>query len=214
MVLFDLDNTITRFDTYRTFLLFVLLRRPSRWIISLWLPMAVLIHYFGIRDNHWLKEVFLGVIVSGVDRKQLERWAGRYVSWLLQKGIRAFALQAIQQHREAGHRLWLVTASFDFYVEILRRGLGFHEMVCSRSKWGDDGLLQGTIDGNNCYGREKLDRLAARFGAEREQQFVVVYSDHHSDLPLLEWADRPVVVNPSGRLRKEAQSRGWEIQEW
>lgn len=213
-MLFDLDNTITRFDTYRTFLLFVLFRRPGRWIAVLWLPLAVLLHYFGLRDNRWLKERFLQAILSGANRRQVDKWADRYISWLLTNGIRTAALQAVRLHKEAAHQLWLVTASFDFYVDRLCRRMGFAQAICTRSTWSAEDELQGAIDGKNCYGQVKVDRLADRFGTEREQLFFVVYTDHHSDLPLLQWADEPIVVNPTGRLRKEAESRGWEIQEW
>jgi phosphoserine phosphatase len=40
------------------------------------------------------------------------------------------------------------------------------------------------------------------------------YSDHVSDQPAFEWADEPVAVNPHGRLRRLAEQRGWQIEDW
>ena len=40
------------------------------------------------------------------------------------------------------------------------------------------------------------------------------YSDHESDLPLLEWIGNPTVVSPTMKLREIAMERGWKIEEW
>ena len=38
-----------------------------------------------------------------------------------------------------------------------------------------------------------------------------IYSDHISDLRLLELGDHPVVINPGIKLYNVAKSRGWAI---
>lgn len=42
---------------------------------------------------------------------------------------------------------------------------------------------------------------------------IVVLTDHHSDLPLLELAHEKIVVNPSKKLRKMANENKWKIIE-
>jgi phosphoserine phosphatase len=40
------------------------------------------------------------------------------------------------------------------------------------------------------------------------------YGNSFGDVPMLECVRHPVAVNPDGRLRALAQSRGWSIVEW
>jgi len=40
------------------------------------------------------------------------------------------------------------------------------------------------------------------------------YSDHASDVPVFDWADEPVAVNPHDRLLVLARRRGWRIDDW
>ncbi|MCH8863491.1 MAG: haloacid dehalogenase-like hydrolase, partial [Proteobacteria bacterium] len=74
------------------------------------------------------------------------------------------------------------------------------------------------IEGANCYGEPKLEMLkvalADSAGGGGQPPHIVAYSDHSSDLPLLEWADEAVAVNPSASLRRIATERGFEIVDW
>jgi phosphoserine phosphatase len=57
-------------------------------------------------------------------------------------------------------------------------------------------------------------RWLAATGRRREDfDLTIFYSDSRNDLPLLEWADRAVAVNPDEVLRAEALARGWRIAE-
>ncbi len=80
------------------------------------------------------------------------------------------------------------------------------------------GVLGGAaIDGENNYGPAKL-RLVERWleaeGIARADARIRFYSDHVSDAPVLEWADEPFVVNPSGPLRRLAKKSAWPILDW
>ena len=45
----------------------------------------------------------------------------------------------------------------------------------------------------------------------------IAYSDHVSDMPLLDWASEAgeaIAVNPSAKLQKVARARGLTIVDW
>jgi phosphatidylglycerophosphatase C len=213
--IFDLDHTITKQDTYLAFLLSILSKRPKRWWRSMvWLPLALALYQLKLRDNSWLKETFLDVIAGGASREQIKCWVERFLTRLLDKGIRGGALDAIRRHREAGHHLVMISASFDFYTEELGQRLGFEKVICTRSVWDPTGNLRGELEGGNCYGHTKVSRLETYFGDQRHQWYLIGYSDHHSDLPLLQWVDRPVVINPTAPLAKIAVRYEYEMQRW
>ncbi len=212
--IFDLDGTITRQDTYVAFLVAILCNQPLRLLRAVWLPVAVVLYGLKLRDNSWLKQTFLRAIAGGATQEQVNRWVEPFLASLLKAGIRPGAVQAIRRHHEAGHHLVMVTASFDFYAEELGRRLGFNAVICTRSVWDTTGRLKGELDGENCYGRVKLDRLNAHFGDQRDEWYIIGYSDHHSDALLMEWVDQAVVVNPTARLSRMAALYGYEVQDW
>ena len=212
--IFDLDNTVTRVDTYPLFLLSMLARRPLRWLRAGILPLDLAFCRLGYRDNQWLKERALGSIAGGATPMLIERHSRELVNYILKSKLRSGAIAALEQHRAAGHHLILATASFDFYTQILAKQLSFDNVVCTIAERDDHRCLTGKILGKNCYGDEKLRRIAEVLEGTRNEWHVIVYTDHHSDLPLLEWADSPRVVNPSAKMRRIAKKRGYTILDW
>lgn len=213
-VIFDLDNTITRKDTYVSFLLFVMRRRPLSILPASWLPIAVLVHKLGLKNNSWLKLVFLQTIVNKVDRKLLDQWTDIFVNNLLSNALHVNAVEAIRKHKKTGDRLVLASASFDFYVNKLGKKLGFDDVVCTIASWDKQDQLAASFYDKNCYGQEKLNKLTQYFGNERENYHLIAYTDHHSDEPLLSWVDQAHVVNPTAKLRKIAERKNYVIHEW
>jgi HAD superfamily hydrolase (TIGR01490 family) len=133
--------------------------------------------------------------------------------------LRPGALQRIDAHRQAGHRLVLATAGLDIYVEPLARRLGFARALCTRVAWTETGRLSGDLDGGNLRGEQKLTAVRLALAVDGEERptaapFVIAYSDHHSDLPLLRWAGRGVAVNPTTRLASAAAAAGLAIENW
>ena len=86
--------------------------------------------------------------------------------------------------------------------------------MATKALWDRRGRLSGRIDGENCYGAEKLRRLRHEVPQLRGACHVVAYSDSHVDLPMLRWADSGVAVNPSRRLRKQARGEDLRIVNW
>ncbi len=212
--IFDLDYTVTNKDTYLSFLRSLLRRYPARLIRSSWLPFAVLLYKTGLRDNHWLKRIFLQTIAGGMTSRQINECTERFLDGLINEGIRPGALEAINKHKQANHQLILATASFDFYAEKLGRRLGFDAVICTRAVWHADHRLHGGILDENCYGPIKLERLMEFFGENRHRFYLFGYSDHHADEPLLHWVDQATAVNPTTQLTKIARQRNFSIVDW
>jgi phosphatidylglycerophosphatase C len=135
------------------------------------------------------------------------------VSDVVASHIRKGAAKVIETHRNAGDKLWLASASFDFYVKRLGASLGFENIVCTSAARTPEDALSGTIDGQNCYGRAKVDAVL-RAIPDRDNHTLVAYSDHHSDWALLEESDIPVAVNPTRELRRIAEAKKIDIQMW
>src|SRR3546814_4920309 len=77
--------------------------------------------------------------------------------------------------------------------------------------------LTPAIEGANCYGGDKklrVEEFLTKAGIAREAAHIRFYSDHDSDLPIFEWADEPVAVNPSKALRTIPAARHWPVLDW
>ncbi|MFC1719775.1 HAD family hydrolase [Pseudomonadota bacterium] len=212
--IFDLDRTITTKDTFIPFLLMALRGRPYRVFHAVHLPFAFFVFRRGWRDNGWLKQVFLRAIAGGATRRQIRTWSDRLLSKLMDNGINSQALEQLDYHRRSGHRTILISASYDFYVRPLADAMGFDDVICTEAAWTSDSRLSGTSSSGNCYGPVKLRRLQERLPVDRKFWRVVAYADHCSDLPLLQWADQAVVVNPGPAARQMARSRNFEVRHW
>ncbi|HEX6842979.1 MAG TPA: HAD-IB family hydrolase [Stellaceae bacterium] len=213
IAIFDLDGTITRRDTYAAYLLGYLRRHPRAWL-RLPLLARCLARQATRVEPGALKAAALGAVFAGADRARIETWNDIFVPWCRARLLRASAVARITAHRQAGHRLLLATASLDLYVRRLARDLGFDETICTRVAWTAEGRIAGTLDGGNLKGEAKLAAVRRVVPAGRAAPFVIAYSDHHADLPLLRWADRAVAVCPTAKLATAAMAEGFAVEEW
>jgi HAD superfamily hydrolase (TIGR01490 family) len=214
LVLVDLDGTLTRRDTYLPYLLGWLRLHPERLPGTWPLPSAVVMHALRFRDNTWLKTTFLKAVCAGCPRDALVAYGGAFAADVVARGLRKGARARLQQHRAAGDRLVLVSASLDLYVEALAARLDFDAVLCTPAATDAAGRLTGGLAGPNCYGAGKLARVRAWLAETGWRDPIRCYSDHHSDLPLLGFVDRPVAVNPTPRLVRQAARAGIPVENW
>ena len=214
IVIFDLDHTISKRDTYLQFLILFLTAHPLNTIRCVFLPLAILIHKLHLRDNSWLKEKFLMAIAKGSRIDHVNAFSEVFAQKIVQSGLHASAKARIEQHRHNNDYLILASASFDFYVIPIARLLGFDETVCTRAEWDASDCLTGRITGNNCYGEFKKTAIEKVFASIGRHGKITIYSDHHSDLPVFSLATHAVAVNPTAKLRKIAASSNITIELW
>lgn len=214
VAVFDLDRTITRMGTFTPFLMHCVpahQRTLERLPIAMWLTA---IYAFGMISRDDVKARMLDVNIVGSTRAQVAAWADTYVEKCLVDHVRPGALGAISKHREAGHHLVLATASFDFYAQVFADVLGFDHLIATKSVWDDRGRLRAALGSENCYGRVKFTAVQDYVAAMIPRPRVIAYSDHHSDVELLRWADEGVAVNPNGRFHRMAVANGFQIVDW
>jgi phosphatidylglycerophosphatase C len=205
---FDLDGTVVRGDSFVGFLGACLVQYPARLLRCVHLPIAVLIHFLGFRDNSWLKTEFLKAIVGGMTRAEVESIASAFVEKLHRTRTKPGALEQIDDFIARGIDVVLVSASPDLYVDEFAARLGFTKVISTVVAWQGN-LCLGTLDGGNCYGDAKRARIEERLGPVD-----YAYSDHDSDLPMLLHATHAVAVDPNRRLARLAADHGIEIVRW
>lgn len=212
VAVFDLDGTLTRQDTFKIFLKRRMKSRPWRAITCAPLPIAYMMARKGLRDHVWLKQQTLMYVVGGSKREELAAFCADFAQQMLDEQITDCARAKLEEHKQRGDTVVLCSASFDFYVHAIGDALGFDHVICTKAAWKND-RLTGKIDGENCFADEKIRLLNLLLGEEGKGERAA-YSDHHSDLPLLQWADRGVAVNPTKYMAEHAAEHNFEIVDW
>ena len=213
IVVFDLDGTITRYDTYVRFLLYVISRKPLKLARLPLLSIDVLRHKLGSQTNSWLKKRFLRALLAGHDEQTINAWALSFSQNVISSGLYSDALACMKQHQASGAELVLLSASLDIYVEPLGEMLGFKNIICTRTTWDND-VLGGELDGGNCYGETKLKRIHQWLEGRAASNILAAYGDHETDFPLLKIAQRGIVVNPDAKLTVKAKENQLELVNW
>lgn len=207
--IFDLDRTITRSPTWTPFLFHVNGLRPTFLVRFLLLALHMIGYKLKLASRDSIKAHGVRTLV-GIDRATLQVKADAFVADRLAHDLRPGARAAITFHRTRGDRLILATAAVDIVAEPFGRALGFDEVIATRLSWSA-GASVPMIDGANCYGAEKLRRIAEIHALRPFDGPVFAYSDHVSDLKLLCQADYGIAVNPSFGLRHAARTCGIKI---
>lgn len=212
IAIYDMDRTLTRTGTFTPFLIFAAKRRPWR-MLGLPLYLFSLVGYpLGLLDRKQLKQFGFGLLIGRkVPAARLDALAQAYAAHVEVHNLFGGSKARVAADQAEGCRLVMATASPDFYVRAIAARLGFDEVIATRQARHADGAYSHRIEGENCYGAEKLDRITSWLGVRRNACQVRFYSDHHSDAPVLEWADHAVAANPNAKLLALAEARGWEV---
>ena len=187
---FDFDGTLAAGDSLSGFLSRAVGRPVLASTLALQSP-AMVWAYAARGGRDAAKAVLLARLLRGHSLAELEAIGRRYSEDLVRR-LRPWMLARVDWHREQGHRLVIISASLDVYLEPVGRSLGFDAVLATSLEVDGDGTLTGRLSGLNCRGREKASRLRAWLrGAPAE---IWAYGDSRGDRELLAMADHPVQI--------------------
>ncbi|MDA3942763.1 MAG: HAD-IB family hydrolase [Bacteroidetes bacterium] len=213
IVVFDLDVTLTRYDTFLPFVIGYLRYHRRRRSLSLWRLPLNLLKFWRWGDRTWVKTQVLRAFMGGEPRARIDEWVERFVDELIEEAMRDQGIAQLREYQNSGVRVVLASASFDVYVKRIAEKLDIHEVLATRVAWNGRQRLVG-MDGENCRDDEKLRRVKAMDLMPDDGVGVAAYSDSHADLPLLTWVEHGVAVCPSKRLFHQVGGLGIEIARW
>jgi phosphatidylglycerophosphatase C len=191
---FDFDGTLIPRDSFIPFLLRVTGRRSfGQGLIA---SGPSMLRAYGLKRNRdGSKVALVARLLRGYPIKDL-RLAGEAFAGDLAGRIRPAMTDQLAWHRQQGHRLVLVSASLDVYLEPLGERLGFDGVLATGLEVDGDGRLTGRLQGPNVRAQEKVVRLrqwlASHLGDAPVELWA--YGDSAGDRELLAAADHPHLV--------------------
>jgi len=217
--IYDLDRTLLSKPTFTAFLIFAAryLGKMLWWRAAIWI-CALIGYKLRLYSRKPLKQFGLRLFVDRViDAPLREALATDFAASVVPDDLQPGAVQAIQRDRDDGYRLVMATAAPDIYAAEIARLLDFDDVVATRHERLPDGAISHRLDGENCYGDEKLRRVFEWMQSkklDRGQCHIRFYSDHHSDAPLLDHADEGYLIGFGRKIILTAAQRGWLAQDW
>jgi phosphatidylglycerophosphatase C len=207
---FDFDGTVTRGGSVVPFLVSVRGRAAVAAAVAPLAPALVRAAVAGGTAADRSKEALFERLLGGLPESEVAERGRVFVREHLEARLRAEVAGRLAWHRDLGHRVVIVSASPELYVEVAGDLLGAEAVLATRLAVDDHGQLTGRYAGRNCRGEEKLRRLEAWIrdhtsstGGSRPHLWA--YGNSRGDLRMLRAADHGVdagFLGPVGRLRR------------
>lgn len=188
---FDFDETLTRRDTVVPFL-----RRLSG-DRGLTLGLLARSHHLASaavrRNRDALRAMATDQVFRDRPIAEVDAHASQYGDEIFAVGLRPDTAARLAWHRDAGHRVVIVSASYEQYVHVVGRHLGVDAVLATRLEVEQE-RCTGRLLGANCRGPEKVARLQAWLGGQDltlDSVTLWAYGDSSGDRELLAAAQHP-----------------------
>ena len=154
---------------------------------------------------------FSQAILGRHDMAQLAQWHREFMAEVIEPIILAKGEALLREHREAGDKLVIITATNRFVTAPIAARLGVDTLLATECEMVDGRYSGRSID-VPCFREGKVTRLnrwLEENGLNLDDSYF--YSDSMNDLPLLQRVTHAVAVDPDPNLRAEAEKRGWPV---
>ncbi len=211
LAIFDLDNTLLAGDSDHAW---------GEFACEIGLVDA---GSFGARNDAFYQDYLEGRLdiqaylrhalapVAGQSLAQAAEWHRQFMASKIEPMVLPAGLALIEQHRQRGDTLMIITATNRFITAPIAERLDVPHLLACDVEVIDDHYT-GEPQGIATYAEGKVLALKAWLsGSGVSLEGSSFYSDSHNDIPLLEVVERAVAVDPDERLRQHALVRGWEI---
>ncbi|MDP3978084.1 MAG: HAD family hydrolase [Pseudomonas sp.] len=137
-----------------------------------------------------------------------------YVEDVIEPLFYSDAIRCLANHRAAGDRILIISASAHFLVSAIAARLKVDDVLAIDIE-EQQGTYSGRTQGVLTYREGKVTRLQAWLEEQGESlDGAYFYSDSRNDLPLLQLVGKPYAVNPDPVLHRHAEQAGWPILNW
>jgi HAD superfamily hydrolase (TIGR01490 family) len=179
---FDFDGTLTKRDSLLPFLRFVA-GTPQFFIQMISISPVLAAYATGILPNHVAKEKLLRHCLGGIPFQHLKKLSRNYSNTILPHILKSEGYERFLWHKAQGHECTLVSASLDCYLEPWAKQQGFSNCISTKLAI-ENHVYTGNIDGSNCYGPEKVERIKALY-PDVDRRITYAYGDSRGDREML-----------------------------
>lgn len=181
--------------------------------LPIWLAWkAKLYSEIRFRDR-WIRA--LATVLRGFDHDEVLSIFDWGVNTYLVPYYRADILAEMQQHRQNGAKVVIVSNIFQDFVSTMVARLGADGGIGTVLAYGADGLATGKIASDPSAGQQKVENVIQWLKAHQIEVDLgtegTAYADSISDVPLLAATKYPNATYPDADLKTHAEKHGWRI---
>lgn len=200
VVIFDFCDTIVNFQTADKFVYYAIDNTENKKIKKRKKALGI-IEKFGFlirkidkisNGKYSLNKRLILWQLRGASISEMNKWSENYYNNEIVPNLYVDMLECIRNYQKKGYSIYLVSGGYDVYLRLFSLDYNLNGCLCTKLKF-IGGVFSGRIDGVDCTRENKIKMLNECFSAKIEDS--IVYSDSKTDIPLLLWADKGIVVS-------------------
>ncbi len=196
LAIFDIDYTLTKKET--SIELYKYMLKKDRKLLR-YLPSHIITGiFYGLKvcNAGRTKENFLRFL-AGTSEEDLKKLVKSFYKEKIESILYEDAIKAIKDFKEKGYKIYLISASPEFYVNEFYSIKEVDKVIGTKFHI-DKGKFNPKILGENCKGEAKVKRLMDELkkdNIEVDFKNSYMFSDSLSDLPLLKLVGKGYLIN-------------------
>lgn len=187
---FDFDGTLTTSDTLLEFIKYAKGRGRFLMVFLMYSPLLVLMKLH-LYPNWKAKQQIFAHLFAGMRIEKFDALCRGFAEES-QHLLRPKGITLLHEALVAGAQVFIVSASIDNWVRPFFdiRNLKGVQVLGTQIEV-EDGKLTGRFKSNNCYGKEKVHRIAEALKSfERSEYEIEAFGDSRGDKEMLAFADK------------------------
>lgn len=187
---FDFDGTLTTSDTLLEFIKYAKGRGRFLMVFLMYSPLLVLMKLH-LYPNWKAKQQIFAHLFAGMRIEKFDALCRGFAEES-QHLLRPKGITLMHEAMVAGAQVFIVSASIDNWVRPFFdiRNLKGVQVLGTQIEV-EDGKLTGRFKSNNCYGKEKVHRIAEVLKSfERSEYEIEAFGDSRGDKEMLAFADK------------------------
>ena len=187
---FDFDGTLTTSDTLLDFIKYAKGRGRFLMVFLMYSPLLVLMKLH-LYPNWKAKQQIFAHLFAGMRIEKFDALCRGFAEES-QHLLRPKGITLMHEALVAGAQVFIVSASIDNWVRPFFdiRNLKGVQVLGTQIEV-EDGKLTGRFKSNNCYGKEKVHRIAEALKSfERSEYEIEAFGDSRGDKEMLAFADK------------------------
>jgi HAD superfamily phosphoserine phosphatase-like hydrolase len=198
IALFDFCETLANFQTGDAFVFYVRDHYPRkqalrRCFIHTILRKCQIIRILGhMFPRASINKRLVLWQLKGYNKETLDKGSYEYYTQIVKPNLIERTINELTDLQNKGWRILIVSAGYEYYLKHFCRDFGISQDDLIADRIAFDGCIcKGCFaDGDRLW--DKDIKLSQKIN--KDNAFVVAYSDSKSDLPMLQWADEAFVI--------------------
>lgn len=208
LVILDFDGTIIPHNSFNLFIKYLYFRNIRPFSLCNLITGSLLRKLRLISSLEFKNKILK--IIKGKASEELQKIFSEFADILMTE-IRKDALRTIYSHNKNGATTIIISGAIRDYLEYLKTKLEIDAILATELKY-KDGICQGTIDGYEVIGDEKVKILEAFLkNSNTKFERIYFYTDSYLDRPLLDMADVKILIN---KKEKTFADNNYSYERW